>query len=152
MNVIFLDIDGVLNSEVWSQRMYDTEQYEEMKTMIDSEAVKKVINLCTEMDLKIVVSSSWRSWNVKDTINQMSENKNLAPLCPFIIGVTPGSMSCKRGEEIQKYMYLTKIDKYVIFDDDTDMLDEQQPNFVHTNYFYGLTDDDVEKAREILHR
>jgi hypothetical protein len=150
MDVIFLDIDGVLNSEQWFGLMIETDQLEEHATMVDPKAVKKITDLCDEFGLSIVVSSSWRSWNVKETIDEFKKNKNLRPITKYIVGVTPGSIQRRRGDEIQRYMFLTKVDRYVIFDDDTDMLEEQQKNFIHTNYYYGVTDEDIEKAKEIL--
>ena len=40
--------------------------------------------------------------------------------------------------------------KYVIPDDDSDMLDTQRNNFIHTDWKVGLTEENVNKAIEIL--
>lgn len=39
---------------------------------------------------------------------------------------------------------------YVIFDDDMDMLLGQKDNFIRVNSITGLTQGDVDKAKEIL--
>jgi hypothetical protein len=39
---------------------------------------------------------------------------------------------------------------YVIIDDDADMLIWQQQHFIHVNRDKGLTDKDIERAKEIL--
>jgi hypothetical protein len=57
-----------------------------------------------------------------------------------------------RGEEIADWMRSRSgsISRYVILDDDSDMLPEQQANFVRTDERHGLTDADAERAIAIL--
>lgn len=45
---------------------------------------------------------------------------------------------------------LTAKDKYVILDDDSDMLDTQRNNFIHTDWEVGLTEENVNDAIKIL--
>lgn len=40
--------------------------------------------------------------------------------------------------------------QYAILDDDSDMLLEQKDHFVQTNFVTGVTDDDIEKIKNIL--
>lgn len=40
--------------------------------------------------------------------------------------------------------------EYCIVDDDKDMLDKQMKNFVHIDNYTGITDNDIEKIKQIL--
>ena len=40
--------------------------------------------------------------------------------------------------------------EYCIIDDDKDMLDKQMNNFVHIDNYTGITDNDIEKIKQIL--
>lgn len=56
-----------------------------------------------------------------------------------------------RGREIERYLQEHPwFTNYVIIDDRTDFKEEQLPHFVYVNPMYGLTDEYVEKAIEIL--
>lgn len=56
-----------------------------------------------------------------------------------------------RDEEIKFWLEKqSKPYKYVIIDDDSDMFDNQKPYFIHTDYEFGLTESDVNKAIKML--
>lgn len=58
-NVIFLDVDGVLNSKFWEnehQREISNGKY------IDPEAVKLLRSLVKRTNAKIILHSGWRAW------------------------------------------------------------------------------------------
>lgn len=66
MKVIFLDIDGVLNSQCWYQKRMDIDK---LATDIDSqypmyefdpEAVLRLNSIIEKTDAKVVISSTWR--------------------------------------------------------------------------------------------
>ena len=52
-------------------------------------------------------------------------------------------------QEIANYCEENCIE-YVIFDDDNDMLFQQQEHFVHVNSMVGITQSDIDKAKKIL--
>jgi hypothetical protein len=64
MKVIFLDIDGVLNSELWYKRRYESdvddihENYPYYE--FDPNAITHLNHIIKSTDAKIVVSSTWR--------------------------------------------------------------------------------------------
>jgi hypothetical protein len=74
MKVIFLDIDGVLNSErLMNRRLSEGLKYdcdEELYHNIDEIEVERLANFCKEYNVKIVLSSSWRCWNLEETIEE----------------------------------------------------------------------------------
>lgn len=56
---LFLDIDGVLNSDFWN----DSHQEEISDgTWIDEEKIKLLADLVKETDSEIILHSGWRFW------------------------------------------------------------------------------------------
>lgn len=157
MKVIFLDIDGVLNSEkffdIESQPFRYQKALKEKKTNdeisviinIDPNSVALLNQLVKHTDSEIVISSSWRSdYNIQFKLRYAGVEKP-------IYGITPFSKERHRGSEIQKWLDdHPEVTSYVILDDDNDMLENQLNNFVQTNWLTGLTIDDVKQAINIL--
>lgn len=177
MKVLFLDIDGVLNSQNWfgymqyciKNNMYnrvmnfvDTpDEYTEYKlTMLDDRAIANLNRIVDETGCKIVLSSSWRClWNPSEN-ERTIEALKLKGFKYDFYGMTPRipqrDFGQERGIEIQawidKELEKNEIESYVILDDDNDMLPEQMNNFILINNQYGLADIDVFKAIEILNK
>ena len=168
LKVIFLDIDGVLNSETYAKRFHEENLGEKGNHIfVDPDAVELVRKLCDENDVKIVLSSSWRSHNLKYTLVELAYYRDLAPILKYIIGITPRSVDRIRGVEIEsvlgnwnlcvqnefidpEYTGHQNDVNYVIIDDDSDMLDDQKEHFVQTDWFVGITEDDINKVKQIL--
>lgn len=159
---IFLDIDGVLNSTRSAialggygffpgrNRMQGaTDWVKEAK--LDPIAVLLLERLVRNTDAAVVISSTWRIGSNVEEFQGLF--KAYVPDNVFnIIGMTPTTNRCHRGEEID--LWLTEnsqpSDTYVILDDDSDMLPEQRPFFVQTDYQIGLTHEHIEQAELIL--
>ena len=159
MKVIFLDIDGVLNSEEFAIWCRDFPDFIKNggSNWVDPNAVKMIEDICKDYDVKLVISSSWRTWDLESTIEEFNRYKSLCKLTPYIVGITPRNTDYyvreDRGEEIQHYLDThPEIENYCIIDDDNDMLDSQRDNFVRTNSIHGLTIYDCDKIREIFNR
>ena len=176
MKVLFLDIDGVLNSENWfAYRIYcvknnmvnilmnfvdtDDRNIKHKLTMLDDRAIANLNRIIEETECKVVLSSSWRSSIESENIF----TQNLLKLKGFkyeFYDVTPrlwfSDFSIRRGEEIKfwldKESEKHEIESFVILDDDSDMLPEQMNNFIHVDGQVGLTDRDVLTAIEILNK
>ena len=174
MKVLFLDIDGVLNSENWfGYRLYciknnmfnevinfvntNDERIKHKLSMIDDRAIANLNRIIEETGCKVVLSSSWRS--CVEAENTLTEY--LLKLKGFkyeLYDVTPRiwvkEFGTQRGEEIQLWMdkesEKNEIESYVILDDDSDMLPKQMSNFIHVDGQVGLIDKDVFKAIKIL--
>lgn len=148
---IFLDIDGVLNSNEFYVRTRTGVTQSNIKPYPLAEFDENAVNrfnkiIDTFPDINVVVSSSWRhDPKLPDTFRKIGIKISDYSITPFI-----GSMV--RGQEIK--MWLDKNAsgeyKYCIIDDDNDMLDEQLPNFVQTDFMDGLTDTDLNKIIDIL--
>lgn len=148
MKIVFLDIDGVLNSNKYLQSLRYAKKLSEgagfLDRSLDDTAIRMVNYLCGITGARVVISSTWRE--SKDCIPTLRRNG----LNTYVHGQTPEIHGGSRGEEIQAWLDENKWDKYVILDDDTDMLDRQQEYFVRVNRRYGITNKDLVKAIEIL--
>lgn len=158
MKVIFLDIDGVLNSEeFWTTEAQHIKKQNALNSgrtrdeasalaNMDPLAVERVMKIVKETGAEIVVSSTWR---FDDSICYKLRFMGI----PQIYGITPGTVKRYRGEEIKLWLdEHPEVTNYVIIDDDNDMLDEQDSHLVQTSWLTGITDYDVEKAINILNK
>lgn len=146
MKVLFLDIDGVLNSDTfYLNRPKEIKHLPYPLSEFDPACVARLNRILDETKARLVVSSSWRH----DTfINRVLER---AGIKTKVWDITPYGMGKPRGHEIKKFLSEhPNIENYVILDDVANMLPEQQSHFVQTKYYYGLTDEDMEKAINIL--
>ena len=152
MNVIFLDIDGVLNSPNY------TKKYKEMKTRkgrtyknIDDNALNYLKELQNRYDAKIVLTSTWRKWRNLISIDKFKKSIKENPITEdertedyanlrtlyeklrleYDLDLDDMTDDLQnRMLEIQLYLLLHKeIEKFVILDDDdqnfTEMFEEQ---------------------------
>ena len=123
MNIVFLDIDGVLNN------LGSVVACGIPSKHFDPVSVRLVAKLCENADAKIVVSSSWRNGDLQDLA--------CAGISSRIIDETPHLLDI-RGREIQAWLdeHEDKVTNYVILDDDSDMIAGQ--NFVQTTFQDGF--------------
>lgn len=131
MRVIFLDIDGVLNSTKTCVAFggYPLELHH--IDAFDQVAIRLLRRLCDSSGIQIVLSSTWRK-----TDHWADVGKALG--LP-IIGDTPVMLGV-RGEEIAAWLALhPEVKAYAIIDDDSDMLPEQMARFVKTDVNEGMT-------------
>lgn len=156
--VIFLDIDGVLNRDDGGVK-------------IEEEFVKRLAHIVEETEAEIILSSSWRGMyecHVDPDSNYKNENVGLL-LDMFeryslvISGTTPDLSSgpYARPLEIRVWLEAQKEqERFVILDDETfwewNWLGDYFVCTTHRNangrYVCGMTDEDAEKAIEILNR
>lgn len=136
MRIIFLDIDGVLNCQLFYQSRTD------LTLEICPERLSWLNSLCEVIDAKVVISSTWRF-----SMDSLLEQFQKAGGHTFeIVGVTPALDSTHvRGNEIalwiEKNQELVGRDyrNYVIIDDDSDMLYSQRNHLFLTDFYSGLT-------------
>lgn len=155
MRVLFLDIDGVLNStrSVAAFGGYPHSFTEKDLQLFDNVAVGLIRRLCKMGNLSIVLSSSWR-------INSNFRDAAVGLYLP-IIDSTPILKHAVRDEITGKYrtrgteikMWLDEhpnVTQYAIVDDDSDMLEEQQPFFIKTEHANGLIWKDYSKLCKLF--
>lgn len=158
MNYIFLDIDGVLNSEPFMKmHIYD-------KVSIDESKIKLLSKIVKECDAKIILTSSRRitfTKNLKPKDNNRTAKELIRLLNKYEISLFARTKiydvdwdKALREEEIREYINknLTKDDNYIILDDEDfhKALYNFENHFILINYQTGLTTNDVIHAIEIL--
>lgn len=163
--VIFLDIDGVLNTKWWYTQMNRNTPKDKYGYAFDPKAVANLRRIVEETGADIVISSSWKCMG----LSEMEEMWRARCLLGKIIGLTPNSVSNGlllnadidsielfhiRGEEIKEWlkMHEKQVSNYTIIDDMDNMLPDQQSHFVQTNPEEGITEEDVQKTIKILNR
>lgn len=156
MKVLFLDIDGVLNSRTYLKFCYDQGVLPDDK--IDPAAVARLNQITDATGAHIVVSSTWRLpyvWN--KNVDKLVTLLQKTGIKGDILGATPDhNRSHGRGGEIQDWMNRCKldgiqIDAFVILDDDDDMGDLSK-FLVKTTFADGLQDVHVQAAIAILNQ
>ena len=155
MKVIFLDIDGVLNTanyQGWRQ-IWGLKTSDKHGCLFSPRAVRNLRRLLKWTDAKIVISSSWRLRCMEEMELMWVERKmpgRIYDLTPYMYG--HGCDYANRGFEIDKWLHENHATEnpFVILDDRYDFLPHQRPNAIITNYRRGLTLWDVLKARIIL--
>lgn len=140
MKVIFLDIDGVLNSTKTCVATGGYPMELSHRAAFDWMAIKLLQRLCDSSGVQIVLSSAWRKHCKFQEVAAAFELP--------IIGATQNSSpdGYQRGYEIRDWLRgHPEVTQYAIIDDDPDMLDEQMEFFVHTNGHEGMTWDNFAK-------
>lgn len=152
--VLFLDIDGVLNSRTFYEANVqeisrESSAFWRSVAELDPNACAMVNQLCEDEDLKLVISSTWRKLHDVHKLEAMFHKKGLFA---EIIGTTPSINNAPRGREIEHFIKnhpALEIEAYVIVDDDSDMLAGQF--FVRTEWSVGIQPENIEQIREVLH-
>ncbi len=150
--VIFLDIDGVLNTRLWGGQ-----------SSFDRDAVANLTEIIARTEAVIVISSSWKCLELEEIRRLWQDNK----LPGKVIDITPDSVSDDvllntnlddldsfyiRGNEINEWLSLNKdeVSHYVILDDSNYFLPDQLNHLVKTDPAKGLSSTDKELAIAIL--
>jgi hypothetical protein len=140
VKVLFLDVDGVLNSHrsiLTTGNCAHPHNYAERREMFDWTAIKLLQGLCAAGGIKVVLSSAWRLGMTKDDLARFAAFLGLP-----IIDLTPSAWEPhqRRGHEIKAWLDdHVEVIHYAIVDDDSDMLPQQKSQFVQTFYEDGLT-------------
>lgn len=150
MRVIFLDVDGVLNS------CHTRTKTSDGWCFVDNHLVARLKRLLDLSGARLVLSSTWREgWHQEDeSKNDISFIELRDKFNQFGIEIfdRTGEMRMHRWQSIKEYMERQcedPIEHYVIIDDWDDM-GEYINHLVLTSSFTGLTDEDVEEALRIL--
>lgn len=142
--VIFLDVDGVLNSQrsLMANGRWPNVGNKRSWHHMDHLAVSLVRGLSEAAKAPIVMSSAWR---VGDNWEKFAEVFKLN-----IIDKT-GSESGIRGNQIKAWLDAhPQVKNYIILDDSSDMLSEQIGHFVMVDPEDGLRVKDMDIACKIL--
>lgn len=151
MKVIFLDIDGVLNSYT-----YDRQRSPEDGN-IDKTRLELLKFLTDKTNAKIVLTSSWREHWDKEECKRDEKGALLADTFMQagldIYDKTPFIGYLKRADEIRAWLSSNPQTKgFVIFDDNVFGWGDLAESFIQTNYRIGrgLEEEHIQKALELL--
>lgn len=146
MRVLFLDLDGVVNSHDWFRRRVKerpTGSYFERQ--IDPQAIALLNEITKATGTKVVISSTWRK---NHTLQELRAGLGNRGFRGEIIGMTCELASGVRGREIQAwldeyknwggYRPLDVVERFAIVDDDSDM-EHLLPHLIQTKFELGLT-------------
>lgn len=137
MKVLFLDIDGVVNSKAFAKRIYEQQGYGGLMG-IDPVPARLVKRIIQDTGCKVVLSSTWRLW-------ESSRAEVRRDVCEFIdctIDMQAGAKRgvVERGLEVQEWLSRhPHVKQYAILDDDADFLPGQW--LFKTSFDTGLTED-----------
>ena len=164
--IIFLDFDGVLNTEHYQSLLqYQGKSWQdEYGAFFDPNAVKQLKRIIDATGADIVIESSWKYLGL-DAMKELWEIRNLPGR---VIDITPSSVSdeylsnvdldnldasmlhCK-GIEIASWLAEQTEDiRYVIIDDEYVILESQLPHFILTNPYEGITEEQANMSILIL--
>ena len=147
--IIFLDIDGVLNSYDYMDVLYlegkRTTIEEKSLPAIDPKAVENLRLIVEKTGAKIVIISNWRSKGLQWIKEFWRQNQ----LPGDIIDIT--SELDDRLTEMREWLKNKYVRSYVVLDDDlSDVESREIGNVIEVHPKYGLRDSDVQKVVQIL--
>lgn len=134
MNVIFLDIDGVINDAYNIRYNRRNGEYQPLdKRMVH------MLRLITEIpETKIVISSTWRKLYTGKEFVEIFQDAGWENPQRYLLGTTP-SGSGWRGHEIEHWLSTNPVDRFVILDDDVDVLETHADSFMWIDPDIGFT-------------
>lgn len=152
--ILFLDIDGVLNSHAWFSRRPE-KPFENWANRIDPAAVGLLNQLIDRVpDVQFVLSSSWRLYHELDVVRALLRERGfvgeIIDKTPHLLPRRMSGPGRPRGEEIALWRESNQhTGPFVILDDDSDMGD-LLPHLVKTRFGRGLTQVHVDRAVKAL--
>lgn len=142
MDVLFLDVDGVLN---WD----DLRRGSPSCDVVSQEAIERIRDLCEKFDLSIIVSSTWRRY---PDLMEILE-KGLIKSCLRIWDTTPTDLdTCNRGRGVYISKWLENhgdVTSYIIIDDDIYDMQDHKGHCIKTDDKEGFTEAKLKEAIEL---
>lgn len=158
--IIFLDIDGVLNTvetqtDIYTKgiRLPGSVNPNELYPEFDLESVSNLNYIIRQTGAKIVISSMWRT--LFEHYSYLAEYLQFRGVVGEVIGITPNHQNpgtYGRGGEIQAWLDENpdqQVEKFVILDDCDDM-DHLMSYLVQTNFSEGIAKRHADRAIEML--
>jgi histidinol phosphatase-like enzyme len=142
--ILFLDIDGVLNSNRTCVAFDGYPHSFDGRDMgqFDHVAIGLIRQLCKATDCSVVLSSDWR---LCSTAHETANALDLP-----VVDCTPSLKGC-RGLEINAWLAAhPEVATYAIVDDNDGMLESQMTRFVKTDAEVGLMLRDYVDLKRIL--
>lgn len=165
--VVFLDIDGVLNSAIYFESRKFMSEEEKMNELpdiprsriylneLDAKAIEHLNTIVKEVpNVEFILSSTWRRGHTSEQITKLMKHKGFVGIIKHSTPVHDEEY-CVRGNEIYHWLECNRPSEffnYVIVDDDSDMLLHQKNNFLHVDRYAGLTYNHAYKIVRFLNK
>lgn len=146
IKVIFLDVDGVLNSSHTQRRTMSG------CIFVGSRQMKNLRHIVSVTDAEVVLTSDWRYERDDPRYNSdfLELEKELLKHGIRLYGFTPELPSAHRGAEIDAWLKShSEVGDFVILDDRTD-IEPNKDHWVHTAMSRGLGIAETSDAINIL--
>jgi hypothetical protein len=144
--VLFLDIDGVLNSDRYHRSL--TEERFLYGMELDSKAILLLKNfLDTHLDVNVVICSSWRDTLSLDQFNDLFKTYGIQDR---VVSLTNADMG--KGESIELWVKTFAPTSFVVIDDDQ-LFDLRHPFSAHqikTSMGLGLQSHHIETLKKLF--
>jgi NAD-dependent DNA ligase len=174
VKTLFLDIDGVLNSEAESLGNKDSENvapsYQEvqrtlqgMKHLRKADIQKRLSELhpakiqrlngfIAATGAQVVASTTWRKHHTRVDLQALLAARGFAhSICDYTPDLSKYPYDgTTRGQEIHAWMQANPHVTSIVILDDDDQMEPYRDRLVHVNPFVGLTDRDVEIAIQLI--
>lgn len=146
MKAIFLDVDGVLNSDEHTAFIKSFITYNDnMIEPFDDECLYNLKYIVDETDAKIIITSIWRLF--PEYLNLLMNKLEEYGLDKNVISLTISNKYKDKLQEIAVKLKKLSITEYVVLDNDNTLnLDRH----IITNNATGLTEVDAKQAVKIL--
>lgn len=151
MNVIFLDIDGVLRTHKsdleWLKKL-NAPIPEKRYRKFSPKSVSNINFIHTLIRCKVVITSNWKLYYSLDELKQIFREQGIQP---EVIDKT--GISTSRGEEILEWLSLNDgIENWVVIDDQVkDLSSIDSSRIVKCDFSVGFEDDSlVDKVLDVL--
>ena len=150
MNVIFLDIDYVLNSIQKSKEVYELTgtPHSGKDFPFDEKCMENLKYIVEQTNSSLVITSNWRKY--EDHKKRLLEELEKYDLSNRVIGYTPDFGN--RVLEIKEYLEILGENINFIILDDYAYMEDLVEYLVSTNAYFGLTKEDANIAIKKLNR
>lgn len=142
--IIFIDIDGVLNTDRWEAYMLSQELPlgDEFGIYFDEDAVKNLSNIIAITKAEIVIHSTWKLGKSLEWLQLLWNQRRLPG---HILDVTPDiPPNYNKEEEITAWLANNPgVSNYVILDDELEFSTSLRRHLVLINPTLGITKENV---------
>ena len=133
MNIVFTDIDGVLNPH-WKSKWCP-------------KAVAIYCRMCKDFNLKPVITSTWRLAHDKNALQKIFLDNNIDI---DILDFTPHIDQADRGLEIRSWLDSNQCDLYIVLDDKVSDIVAYVDNVIKVRSWIGLTEEEYKEVSILI--
>jgi len=138
MKIIFLDIDGVLNTQETFEQIYlEYKKNGKRRLEIDTKKVEYLKEIVEQTGALLVLASSWKIFFAKQGGKVLAQNSKYEELLKilqnynlFIYDTTYQGMYQSKAKEIKDWLKNNEVESFIILDDETEDLGNLAENYL----------------------